>query len=341
MPRKIVLPLVAVVLAAVVGYAVWRRDQRAAYYTGVVEGEERVIRSEVSGRVLNVEFGEGDAVPAGAVIARLDDQDIAARLRSKEQSLAVLGAEVRRQEEQVTTLQSTWEQDVNARRADVRQAGAAADLAEATFKREQELIRTGASTQQLLDEARAARIQAESAQQHARTMLERTAAEEGTIEVARHQLEVLRQQVGLAEAERDELRVTLAKSTIRAPAVATRVETQFIWPGELAQPGTPIMALLDPTDQYVQIYVPVADLDRVRVGQRVAIELDSQPGTRIPGEISFLADRANFTPEKIETRDDRLGQVYRAKIKILADVERLRPGTEGNVYLDGNTSNEQ
>ena len=94
---------------------------------------------------------------------------------------------------------------------------------------------------------------------------------------------------------------------VHAPPVPTRVKTKFLWPGELAQSGTPIVALLDPRDQYVQIYVPVADLPRVRVGQRVAIELDSSPGTRVPGEISFIADRANFTPEKIETRDDRLG----------------------------------
>ena len=46
-----------------------------------------------------------------------------------------------------------------------------------------------------------------------------------------------------------------------------------------------------------------------------------------------LADQANFTPEKIETRSDRLGQVYRAKVRILEGVERFQPGTEGNVYL--------
>jgi hypothetical protein len=49
--------------------------------------------------------------------------------------------------------------------------------------------------------------------------------------------------------------------------------------------------------------------------------------------VSFVADEANFTPEKIETRSDRLGQVYRAKVRILAEVERFQPGTEGNVYL--------
>ena len=55
-----------------------------------------------------------------------------------------------------------------------------------------------------------------------------------------------------------------------------------------------------------------------------------------PREVSFVADQANFTPEKIETRSDRMGQVYRAKVRILNGVEKLQPGTEGNVYvLDG------
>jgi multidrug resistance efflux pump len=333
MPRKLILAVLALAVAAAAGYTYWRRDHRARYYTGVVEGEERVIRSEVSGRVLSVAFAEGDRVDAGAVIARIDDQDIAARIHAKDQSLAVLDAEIRRQATQVDTVEQTWQQDLRARRADLRQAAAAVALAEATFERERALIRTGASTQQLLDEARSARDQAASARDRARDMVARTEAEEGNIAVARHQLEVLTQQRALAEAELAELRVTHAKYVVHAPPVPTTVQTQFIWPGELAQPGTALLALLDPRDQYVQIYVPVADLAGVRVGQRVAIELDSAPGERVPGEISFIADRANFTPEKIETRDDRLGQVYRAKVKILEGVERFRPGTEGNVYL--------
>jgi HlyD family secretion protein len=86
-------------------------------------------------------------------------------------------------------------------------------------------------------------------------------------------------------------------------------------------------------DKYVQVYVPVAEVDRFRVGRNVEIELDSDPGRRVPGEVTFVADKASFTPEKIETRSDRVGQVYRAKIRILEGVERFQPGTEGNVYL--------
>jgi len=334
MPRRVLIVLAVLAVAAVAAVLVWRRDRGTPHYTGVVEGEERVIRSEVAGRVLEVAFSEGDSIPPNAVLARLDDRDIAASIAAKEQSLKVMDAEIRRQEEQVATTEGMWTQDVSARQAELRQADAAAILAEQTFARERELIRTGASTQQLLDQARAGRDQANGARDRARDMVARTQAEKGTTAVARHQLEVLRQQRELAERQLDELRVTHDKSAVKAPPVPTRVETQFIWPGELAQPGTPLLALLDPTDQYVQIYIPVADLAHVHVGQRVAIELDSTPGHRVPGEITFLADRANFTPEKIETRDDRVGQVYRAKVKILEGVERFRPGTEGNVYLE-------
>lgn len=334
MSRKLLLPVLAAAVAAAVGYAYWRRDHRPLFYTGVVEGEERVIRSEVSGRVLTVEFGEGDQIPPEAIIARLDDQDIVAQIAANQQRINVLAAQFERQQQQIATLERTWAQDVNARRAEVHQSTSAAELAESTYQRERTLITTGASTQQLVDEARSSRDQAASMRDRAHDMLARTEAESGSIEVARHELEVLAQQRRLAEAELGQLTVTHAKDVIHAPPVPTRVETQFIWPGELAQPGTPIVALLDPRDQYVQIYVPVADIERIRVGQRVAIELDSEPGRRVPGEVSFLADRANFTPEKIETRDDRLGQVYRVKVKILGDIERFRPGTEGNVYVE-------
>jgi HlyD family secretion protein len=333
MPRRAIVAggLLLALLAALVWFL--RADRGPDRYTGFVEGEERVLRSEVTGRVLTVEFAEGDAVAPNAVVARLADDDIASKVAAKRQLISVQEAEIRRQQEQVTLVERTWKEGVAAQRAGLRQAEAAAVLAERTLERERALVTSGASTAQLLDEARAARDQAASGRDRAADMVARTLAEEGEIAVARQQLAVLEEQRKLALAELAELEVTLAKYTIRAPAIASIVQTQFIWPGELAQPGTPVLAVLDPADKYVQVYVPVADVGRFRVGRRVAIELDSEPGRRVPGEVSFVADQATFTPEKIETRSDRLGQVYRAKVRILEDVARFQPGTEGNVYL--------
>jgi HlyD family secretion protein len=332
MRRRIVIA--AAVLAVVTAGAWWlRRSGSEPFYTGFVEGEERVLRSEVAGRVLEVAFAEGETVPANAVVARLDSADVAAKVASKRQEVAVTDAELRRQEEQVALSERTWTHDVSANRAEVERAAAEADLAAREHARQSELEKKSVASVQRLDQSRSRRDQTRSALERAREMLGKAEAAEGEIALAKRQLDVLRERRGLAERQLAELEVQLAKHEIRAPATPTVVQSQLLWPGELAQPGTPILAVLDPRDKYVQIYVPVGDAERVRVGARVEIELDSAPGRRVPGEISFVADSANFTPEKIETRSDRLGQVYRAKVRILEEVERFQPGTEGNVYL--------
>lgn len=332
MPTRILPVLLLVALGVAVWW--WRPGTTTpTHYTGFVEGEERVMRAEVAGRVRAINFHEGDTIPAGAVIAQLEDNDVQAKLNTKRQELGVLEAEIVTQGERIAMTRGTWAQDKSAREADVRQAESSVAAAERTLAREEALVRTGASTRQLLDDVTVKRDQARSARDRARDMAARSGAEAHGITVAEHDLTTMTARRELLRAQINELEVNLGKYTIRAPGTGTIVQTQLIWPGELAQPGTGVLSVLDPADKYVQIFVPVADAARVRVGQRVSIELDSQPGTRFPGEVSFVADAANFTPEKIETRSDRMGQVYRAKVRILEGIEKLQPGTEGNVYL--------
>lgn len=331
---KRLLPVLAVV-AVLAGVLLFLRHDGDASrrYTGFVEGEERVLRSEVSGRVVDVGFHEGDAVPAGAVVAKLDDADIAARVRSARQQVEVLARQVDQAVIDADLREASWKQDLAARETEAGQAKSDVELAERTAAREEGLARSGATTRQMLDDTRGRLTAARSALERANAQLAKTRAEEATIASARARVDVLRSQKDLAASQLAELEVTLAKFQVRAPAVPTVVQTQLLWPGELAQAGTPVLSVLDPRDKYVQIYVPVPDLARVRVGAKVEIELDSMPGRRWPGEISFVADRANFTPEKIETRSDRVGQVYRAKVRILEGVEGFAPGSESDVYL--------
>src|SRR5712692_6314003 len=116
MPRKLLLPVL--LLVAILAGLAWylARDRRPPHYTGCVKGEERVLRSEVTGRVLEVSFGEGAAVPADEVVARLDDLDIRSRIASKEHERAVLDADIKTQEERIRLVESTWARDLSARR---------------------------------------------------------------------------------------------------------------------------------------------------------------------------------------------------------------------------------
>ena len=176
MNRRVVIALVGV---ALLGLVAWRiaGSRSVDRFTGFVEGEERIVRSEVTGRVLEVAYREGDEVPPDSVVARLDARDTESRIESKRRELAVLEAETRSQVERVELTQTTWERDLAARHADVDQATSAADLAERTFVRERDLVTKGASTAQFLDDASAARDQAASALTRSRAMLARTEAE--------------------------------------------------------------------------------------------------------------------------------------------------------------------
>src|SRR5437773_9546992 len=108
--------------------------------------------------------------------------------------------------------------DVGARQAELRQAASVLDLAERSLKREEALVATGASTGQLLDDARARRDQARSALDRARDLLRRAEAEEGTIAVARRQLDVLAQRRELTQAEIAQLEVSAANRERHPPA---------------------------------------------------------------------------------------------------------------------------
>src|SRR5262245_10199319 len=134
MNRRRLVPVVAVVaLLAALAFWLLRRDGEV-YYTGFVEGEERVLRSEVAGRVLEVAFAEGAQVPPNAIVARIDDADVASRIRSKQQELEVLAAQIARQQEEITLLDSTWSRDVGAARAELARVESEATLAARSYE---------------------------------------------------------------------------------------------------------------------------------------------------------------------------------------------------------------
>ena len=187
-------------------------------------------------------------------------------------------AAIRRQEQQITLIERTWKESVEraARRARAR-AEAAATSRRAASRASRAWCAPAPARRSSSTMTRAARDQAASARDHARDMLARTRAaggrDHGRAPSARR---AARRARARDRASSTSSRSPRAKYAIHAPPVATVVQTQFIWPGELAQPGSALVAVLDPTDKYVQVYVPVADVDRVRVGQRVEIELDSR-----------------------------------------------------------------
>jgi multidrug resistance efflux pump len=154
------------------------------------------------------------------------------------------------------------------------------------------------------------------------------------IQIAEDALTVQTRQLAVETERLTQMRIILEKYAIHSPCDCV-VQTRLIRAGEYVTPGTGVATLLDPLDKYVRIYIPVPELKDVHVGMQVTIEPDALPGEFIPGEVSFIEDIAQFTPKNIEIKSDRVTQVFAAKVRILANVERLKPGMEGTVFPNG------
>lgn len=304
---------------------------RTIVLTGFVEGEERIVRSEVAGRVLDVQVRAGDSVDAGGLLVRIDSRDAASLRRQQALAVAALEAEIVQAEHGVALVSEQVPAAIEAARAEVAQAQADARLAATNMERERTLVGNKTHPKQALDDISAALKQAQSVVARQEAALKLARARENEIRVAAAALAVRRAQLPIEQVH--ELDLVLEKHEVHADAAGT-VQAKLINAGELAQPGKALISLLDERDKYVRIYVPVPDLRVIHVHTAVEVQLDFLPTSRIHGEVEWIASQATFSPRVNVTQDDRVQQVYEARVRLAPDAARtLKAGAEANVRI--------
>ena len=105
------LPFVLLILVAIgVGVFLYMRadndDQLS--FTGFVEGEEKVIKSEISGRVEEVAFTDGSQVQHNVILAEIDAREYRSQVVQQELSLELRKAKIHRLETQLALAQDTY-----------------------------------------------------------------------------------------------------------------------------------------------------------------------------------------------------------------------------------------
>jgi HlyD family secretion protein len=141
--------------------------------------------------------------------------------------------------------------------------------------------------------------------------------------------EKARAQLREAEANRADLRIV-------APFDGT-ITVRSVEPGEVINPGTAIVTLVNLQELYLRVFVPIAEIDRVRVGRPARIYLDSRPERAIEATVSRIDPDAAFTPENTYYREDRVRQVVGVKLAIKNSDGSAKPGVpgEGEILVEG------
>ena len=136
-------------------------------------------------------------------------------------------------------------------------------------------------------EGNVAAAEAQLARAHAAAdlLVERPTEEEAAI---------LQAQVDSANTSLELAQLRLRQGQIIAPISGT-VANVLIRKGEQAAPGSPAVTVLNEDAFHITVSVDEIDIDRVEVGQPVAITLDALPETPVQGVVSDIAPTSSST----------------------------------------------
>jgi len=274
---------------------------------GRLEVQEIDVATKFPGRIAEVLVDEGDSVQVGQVVARMDSSSLNAQVREAE-------AQVQRARQGQVTAKALIAQ----RRSEALLAERDLERARALYVNANISAKDHDRARSAMDTAKAATTQAEA---------QSTEADAA---------------IAAALAQKERIQVDLKDSVLTAPR-SGRVQFRLAEPGEVLASGGKVLTLIDPTDVYMTVFLPAAEAGKIALGAQARITLDAAPNLVIPAAVSFVADKAQFTPKEVETRTEREKLMFRIKVKIDPELVKgheaqVKPGLPGVAYVQLDSS---
>jgi HlyD family secretion protein len=266
---------------------------------GTFEATEINITPEVSGRLLHFNVREGEKLEAGLTAAQIDTvQAHLERMQLRAQRGAVRSRLV----------------TIRAQEAVYREQIA---VATRELERTERMLAGNAATQKQYDDL------------------------SGQIRILERQLEsVDAQRANVdAEIESTDARIALIDDRISRSAivnpVAGTVLSRFAEAHELVAAGRPLYRIADLETMFLRVFVSGTQLQEVKIGAPVQVLIDGADGSlqELPGEVSWISDKAEFTPRIIQTREERVNLVYAVKIRVPNPGGQIKIGMPGEVII--------
>jgi HlyD family secretion protein len=84
---------------------------------------------------------------------------------------------------------------------------------------------------------------------------------------------------------------------------------------------------------WLRVYVPEPRIGLVKLGQRASVSVDAFPGRAFPGVVAEIAEKPEFTPKNVQTREERVKLVFGVKIEIENPGGELKPGMPADAVI--------
>jgi HlyD family secretion protein len=258
--------------------------------SGLIETTEVTFSPQSSGQLMTLHFDEGQNVRPGDTLAVIDTATVMLKLR---QAKAAGDAAVSR---------------LSLSGISIRQTTNSLDLAKKEFNRVEQLIKSGSANQQQYDQAQNTYRQAQLAKEQSETA-QRSA--QSDLDNANAQIALLEKQVS---------------DCFPLSPVGGTIVDKYFEVGELVAAGRPLVKISRLDTVWVKIYLPPADLTRIKLGQHASIDPEDGHSKALDGIITWISSEAEFTPKNVQTKEARAGLLYAVKATIANPNQTLKIG---------------
>jgi HlyD family secretion protein len=257
--------------------------------TGNFEADEIIISSEASGKIIQLNAEEGQELKSQTVIGLIDTTQLHLRKKQLEYSIRAINS---KQPDATIQLAAITEQIQTTKREK---------------KRVENLLKDDAATQKQLDDLNA----------QLDLLQKQYAATQSTLSITKQSLQ---SETLPLKAQLEQVQDQIHKSQIVNPINGT-VLSLYAKQNEVVNPGKALYKIADLSTIILRAYISGNQLSQIKLGQQVKVLVDAPDDgyKEYPGTISWVSDKAEFTPKTIQTKDERANLVYAVKINVKND----------------------
>lgn len=287
--------LAVTLLAAVLMTACTGTEISDAY--GQFEATETTISSRASGELLAFTADEGRGLKEGEVVGMVDTTILKLKKVELQAGLEATRSKIENINAEVEVLKEQLQTALTNR------------------NRIEALVKDSAATQQQFDDI----------QGKVRTIRKQ-------IDALQTQKQSVRAEINATQARINQLEQQLEDTRIINPVNGT-VLTTYVERYELVGEGQPLYQIANLDTLELRVYISGAQLPSIKLGQDVEVLIDKneEENQKLSGRISWIASEAEFTPKMIQTKEERVTQVYAVKVKVPNPEGIIKIGMPGEV----------
>ncbi len=301
-----------VILVAIIGF--FTLGKKPEIVQGEIEVSEYRVSSKLPGRILELRVKEGDYVRVGDTLAILEAPEVNAQEKAaaaQQQAAAAMSdmADNGARKEQIQAAYQLWQQ-----------ALAAADIAQKSYERVQNLFDQGVMSAQKRDEAFAGYKAREAQVKAAKSQYDM--AKNGAREEEKR---AAKKQAQAAEGAANVVR-SLLRETVQISNVEGEVSSVYPKEGELVGTGSPIMSISIMKDLWGTFNIREDQLNGMKVGDTFKAYAPAF-NKEINMKVFYIKDQGSYAVWKATKTNGQYDlKTFEVKARPTQKFEGLRPG---------------